>query len=203
MRALRRFLRRLGALAASGEAADDRLRAEIEDHLERQTAEYVRAGLSPTEARRQALLKFGGIGATEESWRDQRGLPLLDAVLQDTRHALRRLRLAPAFTVASLLTLALGIGATTAIFTLAHAVLLKSLPVSDPDELYRLGQESRCCYFGGFTQEREFSLVAYRLYTQLTGQHTRLCGTGGVLGRTDAVWRAARRQGGAGREPSW
>ncbi len=167
MRALRRFLRRLGALAASGEAADDRLRAEIEDHLERQTAEYVRAGLSPTEARRQALLKFGGISATEESWRDQRGLPLLDAVLQDTRHALRRLRLAPAFTIASLLTLALGIGATTAIFTLAHAVLLKSLPVSDPDELYRLGQESRCCYFGGFTQEREFSLVAYRLYAQL------------------------------------
>ena len=203
MRALRRFLRRLGALAESGEAADDRLRAEIEDHLERQTAEYVRAGLPPTEARRQALLKFGGIGATEESWRDQRGLPLLDAVLQDTRHALRRLRLAPAFTIASLLTLALGIGATTAIFTLAHAVLLKSLPVSDPDELYRLGQESRCCYFGGFTQEREFSLVAYRLYAQLRDNTPGFAELAAFSAGQTPLGRAARRQGGAGREPSW
>ncbi len=85
----------------------------------------------------------------------------------ETRHAVRRLRLAPAFTIAAGLTLALGIGATTAIFTLVHAVLLKSLPVSNPDELYRLGLTSRCCYYGGYTQEGEFSLVSYELYTHL------------------------------------
>jgi predicted permease len=166
MRPLRRFFSRLRAWTTSRKA-EERLQTEIEDHLAHQTAEYVRAGLSPVEARRQAHLKFGGIDATKERWRDQRGLPGLDSLLQDTRHALRRLRLAPAFTIASVLTLALGIGATTAIFTLVHAVLLKSLPVSHPDQLYRVGKESRCCYFGGFSQDREFSLVSYALYTHL------------------------------------
>ena len=72
--------------------------------------------------------------------------------------------MAPAFTIATVLTLALGIGATTSIFTLVHAVLLKSLPVANPGELYRLGKESRCCYWGGYSQDKEFSLVSYDLY---------------------------------------
>ena len=72
--------------------------------------------------------------------------------------------MAPAFTIATILTLALGIGATTSIFTLVHAVLLKSLPVANPGELYRLGKETRCCYFGGYSQAEEFSLVSYDLY---------------------------------------
>jgi predicted permease len=146
---------------------EERLRAEIEEHLEMQTAENVRAGLSPVEARRQVVLKFGGVEAMKESYRDQRGLPFLETLIQDTRHALRRLRLAPAFTSATILTLALGIGATTSIFTLVHAVLLKSLPVAKPEELYRLGKESRCCYAGGYSQEKEFSLVSYDLYKYL------------------------------------
>ena len=100
----------------------------------------------------------------KESYRDQRGLPFLETLAQDTRHALRRLRMAPAFTIATVLTLALGIGATTSIFTLVHAVLLKSLPVTNSVELYRLGKEARCCYWGGYSQEKEFSLVSYDLY---------------------------------------
>jgi predicted permease len=88
----------------------------------------------------------------------------METLIQDTRHALRRLRMAPAFTIATVLTLALGIGATTSIFTLVHAVLLKSLPVVNPGELYRLGREARCCYWGGFSQEKEFALVSYDLY---------------------------------------
>src|SRR5437773_4416298 len=87
----------------------------------------------------------------------------LETVIHDTRHALRRLRMAPAFTIATILTLALGVGATTSIFSLVHAVLLKSLPVANPGELYRLGRESRCCYQGGYSQAREFSLVWYDL----------------------------------------
>src|SRR6185295_2698206 len=79
----------------------------------------------------------------------------------------RRLRSAPAFTIATVVTLALGIGATTAIFTLVHAVLLKSLPVRDPAELVRVGTQARCCYWGGFSQDREFSLVSYSLYRHL------------------------------------
>ena len=163
MRALRRFLRRLRCRTAT-QQDEERLRAEIEDHIALETAENVRAGLSPVEARRQAVLKFGAVEATRESYRDQRGLPSLEMLIQDTRYALRRLRMAPAFAIATILTLALGIGATTSIFTLVHAVLLKSLPVANPEELYRVGKEIRCCYWSGFSQEKEFSLFSYDLY---------------------------------------
>ncbi len=87
--------------------------------------------------------------------------------MRDTVQALRRLRAAPAFTIATVLTLALGIGATTSIFTLVNAVLLRSLPVAKPGELYRLGKEPRCCYIGGYSQDKEFSLVSYDLYRYL------------------------------------
>jgi hypothetical protein len=140
------------------------LRAEIEEHLALQTAENIRAGLSPAEARRKAALKFGAVQAMLEAYRDQRGLPLMETLLQDTRHALRRLRKAPAFTTATVLILALGIGATTSIFTLAYAVLLRSLAVANPNELYRLGKEALCCYYGGYSQDKGFSLVSYDLY---------------------------------------
>jgi predicted permease len=163
MRALRRFFRRLASWTRTRQD-EERLREEIEEHLALQTAENIRAGLSPSEARRQALLKFGTVEAIRESYRDQKGLPLMETLLQDTRHALRRLRKAPAFTITTILTLALGIGATTSIFTLVHAVILKSLAVANPSELYRLGKESRCCYWGGYSQEKEFSLVSYDLY---------------------------------------
>src|SRR5256886_17574258 len=88
-------------------------------------------------------------------------------MLQDLRYAVRTLAKSPGFTAAVVLTLALGIGATTSIFSLVHAVLLKSLPVANPGELYRLGRESRCCYRAGYSQEREFSLVSYDLYKYL------------------------------------
>src|SRR5204863_4870466 len=124
-------------------------------------------GLSPVEARRQAVLKFGAVEGIKEEYRDQQGLAFLETLLQDTRHALRRLRMAPTFTIATVLTLALGIGATTSIFTLAHAVLLKSLPVAKSDELYRVGKEAKCCYLAGYSQDKEFSLVSYDLYKYL------------------------------------
>ncbi len=163
MRTLRRFLRRLSwwTQARAGEA---RLRAEIEDHIALQTADNIRAGFTPDEARRQAVLKFGAVEATKEDYRDQRGLPLLETLIHDTRHALRRLRMAPAFTITTILTLALGIGATTSIFTLAHAVMLKSLPVANPAELYRLGKQARCCYWSAYNQGDEISLVSYDQY---------------------------------------
>jgi predicted permease len=163
MRVLRRFFTRLSAWARTHQD-EERLQAEIEEHLAMQTAENLQAGLSATEARRQAVLKFGGVEAMKEEYRAQKGLPFLETLAQDTRHAFRRLTKAPAFTITTVLTLALGIGATTSIFTLVHAVLLKSLPVANPDELYRLGKESRCCYQGGYSQEKEFSLVSYDLY---------------------------------------
>jgi len=163
MRSLRRFLNRITAWTRQ-QQDEERLQAEIEEHLAMQTAENIRAGLSPAEARRQAVLKFGALEAVREDYRDQKGLPLLESVIQDARYALRRLRKSPAFTLTTVLTLALGIGAITSIFTLAHAVILKSLAVANPGELYRLGKESRCCYYGGYSQDKEFSLVSYDLY---------------------------------------
>lgn len=165
MRALTRFLKRLTSWA-SARRDEDRLKAEIEEHIAMQTAEKIRAGLRPVEARRQALLKFGAVEAMREEFRDKRGLPFLETWVQDARYSLRRLRKAWAFTIATVLTLALGIGATTSIFTLVHAVILKSLAVANPAQLVRLGKEARCCYWGGFSQEKEFSLVSYELYKQ-------------------------------------
>ena len=85
-------------------------------------------------------------------------------MLADLKFGLRQLRKSPGFTLTAVLTLALGIGATTAIFTLVHQVLLKSLPVTKPEELYRIGDKVHCCMWGGYTQWEEYSLFNYELY---------------------------------------
>ena len=85
-------------------------------------------------------------------------------LFQDLRYAVRQLLRSPAFTLTAVVTLALGIGATTSIFTLVHAVLLKSLPVTRPSELYRIGKKVHCCNWGGYTQWEEFSLFNNELY---------------------------------------
>jgi predicted permease len=163
MKTLRRLLKRLTSWTRR-RRDEERLQAEIEEHLAMQTAENVRRGMAPGEARRQAALKFGGVESMREDYRAQKGLPFLEDLIQDTRYALRRLRKSPAFTMTTVLTLALGIGATTSIFTLVYTVILKTLAVAKPEELYRLGKESRCCYWGGYSQEKEFSLASYELY---------------------------------------
>lgn len=163
MRALRRFFKRLTSLTTRLKD-EERLQAEIEEHLTLRTADNIRAGLSPIEARRQAVLTFGAVEAIRDDYRAQKGLPVMETLIQDMRYAIRCFRKAPAFTITVVLTLALGIGATTSIFTLVYAVLLKSLPVSNPDDLYRLGKEPHCCDWGGFSQSKEFSVVSYDLY---------------------------------------
>ena len=87
-------------------------------------------------------------------------------MLADLRDALRQLRKAPGFTATAVITLALGIGATTAIFTLVHQVMLKSLPVTKPEELWRIGDKIRCCNWGGYTQgdDGDFSLFSWEAY---------------------------------------
>src|SRR5205823_3284330 len=147
--------------------ADQEVDDELRDHLERKIQEYVAQGMTQEEAHRRARLELGGIEQTKEKCRDARHVTWIQDVIHDLGNGLRRLRMAPAFTSATVLTLALGIGATTSIFTLVHAVLLKALPVVNPGELYRLGKEARCCYVGGYSQEKEFSLVSYDLYKHL------------------------------------
>ncbi len=166
MKPLRRFGLRLTSWART-QQEEERLREEINEHIHLQTADNLRVGMTAIEARRQAALKFGHFEAIRGTYRDQKGLPFMETLVQDMRQAFRRLRKAPAFALTTVLTLALGIGATTSIFTLVHAVLLKSLPVSHPSELYRLGRETHCCVWGGYSQSNEYSIVSYELYRHL------------------------------------
>src|ERR1700740_626758 len=94
-------------------------------------------------------------------------------MISDLKHALRQLRPSPGFAATVVVTLALGIGATTAIFTLVHQVMLKSLPVAKPEELWRIGDKIRCCNWGGFTQgdDGDFSLFSWEAYKNFR-EHT-------------------------------
>ncbi len=134
MRRLRGWLARWGGLF-NKRRRDRELAEELESHLQMHIEENLARGMAPEEARRQALIKLGGMEQTKENYRDRRGFPLLESVLQDVRFGLRMLRKNPGFTAVAVLTLALGIGANTAIFTLLDAVLLKTLPVYKPHEL--------------------------------------------------------------------
>jgi hypothetical protein len=134
MKALRRTWRRLaGSLA--GRKREAELAKELQSHIEMLTEDNIRTGMTPAEARRAALLQFGGVEAAKEKYRDQRGFPALDSLRQDIRYAIRGMRRNPAFTAIAVACLALGIGATTAIFSVVNGAMLRSLPVSHPERL--------------------------------------------------------------------
>jgi putative ABC transport system permease protein len=135
MAGLRAFLSRVRSLLRR-RRIDAALDEELRAHLAMLEDDYVRAGMGPDEARRQARLRLGGIEQTKEVVRDQRGFPFVDQLAQDLRYGWRTLRRSPGYSVAALLTLGIGIGATTAIFSVADAVALRPLPYNRPDRLF-------------------------------------------------------------------
>ncbi len=131
--------RRLRALFCK-ETLDADMAEEMRAHLELQTAENISRGMSPDEARYAALRRFGGVEQIKERVRDQRGGSWVEQCLQDLRYACRQLARAPGFTVVAVVTLALGIGAITAIYSVVDRVLLNPVPGPDPEQVVQIGQ---------------------------------------------------------------
>jgi macrolide transport system ATP-binding/permease protein len=134
MRKLRAWLLRFWGLSTR-DLHDQEFADEIETHLQMQIEDKLRSGMTPAQARREALLKSGGMEITMQTYRDNTTLPFFETLYQDLRYTLRQLRKNPGFAATAILVLTLGIGATAAIFSFADAALVKPLPYRDPSRL--------------------------------------------------------------------
>ena len=134
MRKLRAWASRFKGLFSKA-ARERELADEIESHLEMHIDDNIRAGMSPQEARRVAVLKLGGVDQAKEAYRDRSTIPFIESLFQDLRFTLRQLRKNPAFTVTATVMVALGIGSSVAIFAFVDAALLKPLPYQNPSRL--------------------------------------------------------------------
>ena len=167
------------------------LTEELEAHVQFETDELVNRGVSPAEARRMALAHGGGVTEVHDAYRDQRGMPTLEQLLQDIRYGIRTLSRSPGFTAVIVVMLALGIGSNTAIFTLIDAVVMRQLTVPHPEQLIAIGDPSR---IGGFSDGTpRTDLLSYPLYLGLRERARTLSGllASGRTGRVDAHIGAA------------
>jgi putative ABC transport system permease protein len=167
VRRLRAFLLRLGGLFGR-DRAERELAEEIEGHLAMHAADNERAGLSPEEARREAVLQLGAPESVKEQYRDRLRPPLLDTLARDVRYAVRVLAGNPGFAAAALVVLALGIGANTAIFTVVNSLLLRPLPFREPERLVRVWHTPPQASFPG---RKQFAVSAANYLDWQRQQH--------------------------------
>lgn len=160
---LRELVARMANMLA-GRNQDERLRSEIAEHIELQTEENIRSGMTAADGRRNAILKFGPLESIKETYRDQESIPWIEDVIRDAKYATRVLRKSPGFAFVAVLTLALAVGANATIFTLVNVILLRPLPgLSDPERLVTIGTAEK---------GQGFNTSSYANYRDLRDQNT-------------------------------
>src|SRR5262245_9725977 len=142
--------------------ADDELQQELESYIEITAEEYVARGMAPDEARLAARRKLGNATRIREEVYEMNTATFVETMIQDLRHSFRMFRLNPAFSLTAVLTLAIGIGATTVIFSIVNGVLLKPLPYPEPDQLVSLGHASN----SGVMASADFLYFTYAEHTE-------------------------------------
>ena len=168
MKQLRAWLMRLFGVFASTRAERE-LSAEIESHLQLHIDDNIRAGMTPADARRRAVLALGGIEKTKEEYRDRRGLPAVESIIQDVRYAVRGIARNPVFALACIGTLGLGIGVNSAIFSIVHGVLFAPLPYAKPEQLITIWTAHPEIRREANAMSRENALDLARTMTTISG----------------------------------
>ncbi len=163
-RNLLRGLRVLGNKKKQSLEMDEELHGFIEASAQR----HLRDGMSETEAMHAARVEMGSVESVKQQIRASRWESTAESVWQDVCYGVRQLIRSPNFTLVTVLTLALGIGANTAIFTLVHGVMMKTLPVAHPEQLYRVGSGDLCCAWGGL--QDSWGLFDYPFYQKLVNE---------------------------------
>jgi len=189
MRKLRGWILRFGGLFGQ-QRRNRELDDEIESHLQMHIEDNLRLGMSPEEARRQAMIKLGGIESAKEAYRDQRGLPWLETLWQDIRYGARQLRSNPGFTSIVAITLSLGIGSSTTLSSVIYGMLLKPLPHERPGQLVTLRESSDGPVVAGgvFNDWREYS-TSFESMTLLRA--VTMTFSGQVEAKRALVWMAS------------